>query len=83
MSLFRTLLVILLVYAIIRFFVRVIAPLLLRSYIKKKQEEWQQQAQGGKPQRPKGEVHIERKPGKSRKNPRNDEGEYVDYEEVD
>lgn len=80
----RTLLIILIIYYAIRLFARYVLPLLVDKGIKNMQQKMNdQQSQFQRRQRrPDGEVTIE----KNRTNQRNsdtDEGEYVDFEEVD
>lgn len=79
----RTLIIIAIIYFAIRLFTRYVLPLILENKIKEMQQkmkEQQRQKQGsGKHE---GEVTIEY--DQKRNNIRNhDDGEYVDFEEVD
>ncbi len=79
----RTLFIILIIYYAIRLFARYVLPLMVDKGIKSMQQKMNNQQQNYNQQRRRdGEVTIER----DRTNPRNREqnqGEYVDFEEVD
>ena len=79
----RTLFIIVIIYYGIRLFTRYVLPMLVDRGIKNLQQKMnEQQGQNQRPSRPDGEVTVER----NRSNPRNrehDQGEYVDFEEVD
>jgi len=84
-GLFRTILIILLVYYGIKILARIFAPHLVRYMSKKMQQKFEgqfQQHQNQQPQHKEGETVID-------KIPRNDSssnkkvGEYIDYEEID
>lgn len=80
----RTILIILVIYYIIKFLAKYIAPVLLKRYINKMQER-AQQYQGGQPAEPdvkEGETIIDKTPRKTNQSSKN-VGEYVDYEEID
>ncbi|ANW95273.1 hypothetical protein AXE80_02770 [Wenyingzhuangia fucanilytica] len=74
----RTLLIILAVYYIFKFFVKYVIPVLLVNYVQKKTGQQVKK----EPVEKEGTVTIERKPSQ---NNRVDDsvGEYVDYEEID
>lgn len=78
-SLFRTILIILVIYYGIKFLVRYVFPMLLKNYMENKMKElkkqqgiFEQEAEQIKKQE--GKVTISQNPSK--------DGEYVDYEEV-
>ena len=79
----RTLLVIVIIYFGIRIVTRYILPLLVDKGIKNMQQKMQnQQRQHQQTTRPEGEVTIEKDRNQGSKNSQN-QGEYVDFEEVD
>jgi hypothetical protein len=80
-GLFRTLLIIALVYYGVRFLRRVVFPFLFKSFIKKATERGQAQ-QRSQQTRPEGEVHIEYMKDKTSKSQGAAGGEYVDFEEI-
>lgn len=78
----RTLVIILAIYLGIRLFRRYVLPMLIDKGIKNMQEKmYDQQRQNQHPERPEGDVTIEK--DRNRRKQKNDEGEYVDFEEVD
>lgn len=79
----RTLIIIAIIYFAIRLFTRYVLPLILENKIKQMQEKMQeQQKQQRRTGKQEGEVTIEY--DKNRNNVRNrNEGEYVDFEEVE
>ena len=79
----RTLIIIAIVYYAIRLFTRYVLPLILDKKIKEMQQKMQeQQRQQRRTGNQEGEVTIEY--DQKRNNIRNrDEGEYVDFEEVE
>lgn len=79
----RTLLIIVIIYFGIRIVTRYILPLLVDKGIKNMQHKMQnQQRQHQQTTRPEGEVTIEKDRNQGSKNSQN-QGEYVDFEEVD
>lgn len=82
MGLFRTFLIIILIFAIIRFFTRVILPLVMKSYIDKKRNEFYGKMNNRRPKRQEGEVHIDYDPKKDNGRKSVDKGEFTDYEEL-
>uniref|UniRef100_UPI0032169253 DUF4834 family protein n=1 Tax=uncultured Draconibacterium sp. TaxID=1573823 RepID=UPI0032169253 len=78
----RTLIVIAIIYFGIRFISRYIMPMLIDKGIKNMQQKMQNQQHHQQPKRPEGEVTVE-KPRSNSKNTNQDNGEYVDFEEVD
>jgi hypothetical protein len=87
-NLLRTLAIIIIVYYVLRWLVRIFAPILMKRMVNKMQEKAQQQQQQYNQQRQnttkakEGETVIDRKPS-SPKQSNDDVGEYVDFEEID
>ncbi len=77
MALVRFLLILFLIYFIVRIFTRYI----LRSYFKNAQRNFENQ-QNKYNQKKEGDVTINTKPSKGKKIDK-DEGDYVDFEELD
>jgi uncharacterized membrane protein (DUF106 family) len=79
----RTLIIIAIIYFAIRLFTRYVLPLILENKIKEMQQKMQeQQKQQRRTGKQEGEVTIEY--DKNRNDARNrNEGEYVDFEEVE
>ena len=80
----RTLIIIAIIYYGIRFVTRYLLPILLNKSVKNMQQKMQDQyrQQNQRPSKPEGEVTIEQNRTNSR-NTAPDQGEYVDFEEVD
>ena len=79
----RTLFIIAIIYFGIRLFTRYILPMLVDKGIKNMQQKMNdQQRHNRHPSRPEGEVTIEQK-RTDRQNEEKNQGEYVDFEEVD
>lgn len=78
----RTLFVIAIVYFGLRLISKYVLPLLVDKGVKKMQQKMQNQQRQQKPSRPEGEVTIEKNRKGSNSQGKN-EGEYVDFEEVD
>jgi hypothetical protein len=79
----RTLVIIAVVYFAIRLFTRYVLPLILDKKIKDMQHKMrEQQKQQQHPNRSEGDVTIEYEKRRNR-NQNHDDGEYVDFEEVD
>jgi hypothetical protein len=83
-SFLRTLLIIFVIYYGYRLFTRYILPILIDKGVKNIQQKMQDQyrQQNQKPSRPEGEVTIESNRANLR-NTERDNGDYVDFEEVD
>ncbi|SHF45300.1 protein of unknown function [Mariniphaga anaerophila] len=80
---FRTLIIIGVIYFAIRLFTRYVLPLILENKIKEMQQKMQnQQKQQQRTGKHEGDVTIEYDQSKSNVRNRN-EGEYVDFEEVE
>ena len=81
----RTLLIILLIYLLFRFFTRTLLPYFVRNYIKKAQNKFYQQNPNINPEEAKqreGEVKVKSRP-KSQSGSKEELGDYVDFEEVE
>ncbi len=78
----RTLFVIAIIYFGIRLISRYVFPMLLNKGMKNMQQKMQDQQRQQSPRRPEGEVTVE-KPRSNSRNNKSDNGEYVDFEEVD
>jgi len=81
----RTLLIILLIYLLFRFFTRTLLPYFVRNYVKKAQEKFYQQNPNINPEEAKqreGEVKVKSRP-QSQSSGKEDLGDYVDFEEVE
>ncbi|WP_457615820.1 DUF4834 family protein [Lutibacter sp.] len=83
MGLLRTIVILMIIYYIFKFFSRYIAPIFLRKMMKDVERRFneQQNAYKNEPQNV-GETIIDKKPSDSTQS-RKDLGEYIDYEEVD
>ena len=82
-GLWRTVLIIAVIYFAIRLFSRYVLPYFVRKGVKNMQQKMQgQYREQQRPKRPEGEVTIEKDKGKGQ-NGNSYEGEYVDFEEVD
>ncbi len=83
MALFRTILILIIIFSIIRIFGRYILPALFTNYMDKKMNEFarSQKQYREKAKKREGEVTIDYNPGsQSKTHP--SRGEYVDYVEV-
>ena len=79
----RTLFVILIIYYAIRLVVRYVFPMIVDKGVKNMQQKmYNQQGQNQHPTRPEGEVTIENNK-RTGGNSSQDQGEYIDFEEVD
>jgi hypothetical protein len=79
----RTLLIIAIIYFAIRIFTRYILPLLINKGIKDMQQKMHNQhRQQQKNQRREGDVTVQYKNGE-KQNGKHNQGEYIDFEEVD
>jgi hypothetical protein len=87
MQILRTILIIVLVYYGFKFITRLLAPFILKKAAEKVNQKMNQQFGGQfqqphKNQGPEGEVVIKKAPKQSNSTSAND-GDYVDFEEVD
>ena len=84
MGLLKTIAILIIVYYILKFFSKYIAPIFLKkviSNVEKKFREQQQNQYNSTPEGKVGETVIEKKPSVKNEGNKN-VGEYVDYEEV-
>ncbi|AHW59702.1 protein of unknown function [Draconibacterium orientale] len=77
----RTLVIIAVIYFGFRFIVRYLFPKIIDKGMKNMQQKMQEQQRQQHPKRPEGEVTVENRRSSNRNN--QDNGEYVDFEEVD
>ncbi|WP_319230291.1 DUF4834 family protein [Draconibacterium orientale] len=77
----RTLVIIAVIYFGFRFIVRYLFPKIIDKGMKNMQQKMQEQQRQQQPKRPEGEVTVESRRSSNRNN--QDNGEYVDFEEVD
>ena len=85
LGLFRTILILVLIYFGFKIIVRLLAPFLIKFVAKKAEQRFgrqygQSQRQKNEPVKKEGEVSIDKVP--NIKNSNKDLGEYIDYEEV-
>jgi hypothetical protein len=82
MALFRTILILFIIFYVFRIFTRYILPGMFVSYMDDKMHEFtkNQKREADNAHRREGEVTINYKPGSSKDKPA--KGEYVDYVEV-
>ncbi len=73
---FRTLLIIVIIYYVVRFIGKYVLPFFIG------QHQQQQQSHTNRTKRPDGDVRVEKNQHSGSRIPR-DEGEYVDFEEID
>ena len=78
----RTVLIIILVYYVLKFLVKLFAPYLLKKAVDKVQQKAQQQYNQQEPIVDEGKTIVDKKP-QSTKESNNSVGEYVDFEEID
>lgn len=81
MGVLRTILIIVFVYYVIRFFNRYILPLVVKGYINKNKEQFQNSSQD-RSRRREGDVTINYNRKDNNKS-FDGKGEYVDFEEID
>lgn len=82
-GLFRTIIFIAVIYFVVRLFTRYILPLILDKKVKDMQQKMRdQQKQQHRTNRSEGDVTIEYENERNKKRGQND-GEYIDFEEVD
>ena len=82
MNFLRTVLIIILVYYVLKFLVKLFAPYLLKKAVDKVQQKAQQQYNQQEPIVDEGKTIVDKKP-QSTKESNNSVGEYVDFEEID
>jgi hypothetical protein len=78
MGILRLLLILIFIYAVYNFVFKVIVPFAARSFVNKAQRDMQERMRQMEDQqrKPEGEINITKKK-------KGDDGEYVDYEEVE
>ena len=77
----RTLLYIFLFYYIFKLIVRIFFPMMINHTFNKMEDRFRQQQAAQEPQRKAGETVIDKKP--KHQSSTKDEGEYIDFEEVE
>jgi hypothetical protein len=86
MGFIKTLIIIIVVYYVFKFIMRLLAPLMAKKMMEKAAKNFEQQFNNPyykkHPETKEGETYIEKKPHE-RSPQKNNEGEYVDYEEID
>ena len=87
MGFLKTLLIIYAVYYIFKYIMRLAAPHIAKKMMDKAAENFESQFNNPyykeEPVTKEGETYIEKRPKDSKPNTKRDEGEYVDYEEID
>ena len=81
-GLFRTILIIVAVYYVLKIIGRFAAPIIIKKAASKFEERFKNQQQAAEPKEKIGETIIDKKPSSS-KTSNDNVGEYVDFEEVD
>ena len=86
-GLLKTIFVIILFYYLFKYIGRLLLPVLLKKGVEKMQQNQYRQYNGGgdnnyQNQQEKGKVTITNSAQKKRTNPSQDQGEYVDFEEI-
>lgn len=79
-GLIKTLLILLLIYTLFKYIIRLFAPFIISSLVRKISRKFEQ-TQSDSTQYDEGEVSIDKSITKNKSN--NDLGDYVDYEEID
>jgi len=86
MGLLRIILIILVVYYVFKFILRLLAPIMAKKMMEKASKNFEDQFNNPyykkQPETKEGETYIEKKP-REKQNNINNKGEYVDYEEID
>ena len=77
----RTILILILVYTVFKYVMRLLAPYIVRTVAKKAEAHFRSQSAPKQPNQKEGETSIDKMPNS--KTSKNDIGEYVDYEEVE
>ena len=81
-GLLKTILILLIVYYGFKFLMRYIFPLFVKRTINKMEDRLRKEYEAQQPQAPEGEVSINKVPKKEQK-AKNNQGEYIDYEEIE
>ena len=87
MGFLRIIITIIIVYYIFKFILRLLAPIMAQKMMEKAAENFENQFNNPyykeRPKTKEGETIIEKKPNEDSRLSNNNEGEFVDYEEVD
>ncbi len=87
MGIIRTIITIIVVYYIFKFIMRLLAPIMARKMMEKASENFKKQFNNPyykeRPKTKEGEIYIDKKPNEQKSTSNNNEGEFIDYEEVD
>ena len=87
MGFLRTIFTIIVVYYIFKFIMRLLAPIMAKKMMEKAAENFENQFNNPyykeRPKTKEGEIYIEKNPNEGNNASSNDEGEFVDFEEVD
>jgi len=87
MGFLKTILIFIIIYYIFKFVMRLAAPYLAKKMMEKAAGNFENQFNNPyykeKPQTKEGETYIEKKPADTQPKNKGNEGEYVDYEEID
>lgn len=81
-GLFRTILILVIIYFGLRLIKRYVLPMLINKGIKNMQQKMQNQQTQQEPKRPEGEVTIEKNQSNNHPSSKN-KGDYIDFEEVE
>ena len=87
MGLLRTIIIIVVVYYVFKYIMRLLAPIMAKKMMEKAAENFENQFNNPyykeRPNTKEGEIYIEKKPKENTSRSKDDEGEFVDFEEVD
>ena len=87
MGFLRTILIFIVIYYIFKFVMRLAAPHLAKKMMEKAAGNFEEQFNNPyykkKPETKEGETYIEKRATDKNPKPKKDEGEYVDFEEID
>ncbi len=87
MGLLRTIFIIIIVYYIFKLVMRLLAPIMAKKMMEKAAQNFENQFNNPyykeRPKTKEGETYIEKKPKEDSYLTNDDEGEFVDYEEID
>ncbi len=87
MGILKTIIYILIFYYVFKIIMRLLAPIMARKMMEKASKNFENQFNNPyykeKPQAKEGETYIEKKPVEKSSKSNNQEGEFVDYEEID
>ncbi len=87
MGLLKTIIYILVFYYIFKIIMRLAAPFMAKKMMEKASKNFENQFNNPyykeRPKTKEGETYIEKKPEEKNASTRNNEGEFIDYEEID